>query len=56
MANDDTEIKKYKFQKIKYKHKSPILINYININKMVVSNKVSFGKKDFKCSISYKDA
>ena len=28
----------------------------IDINKIVVSNKVSFGKKCFKCFIGYKDA
>ena len=35
--------------------KSPILINNIDINKIVVSNKVSFGEKSFKCFIDYKD-
>ena len=38
------EIEKQKFPQ----HKSPISINNININKIVVSNKVSFGKNDFK--------
>ena len=28
----------------------------INIDKIVVSNKVSFNKKSFKCFICYKDA
>ena len=28
----------------------------IDINKIVVSNKISFGKKDFKYFIGYKDA
>ena len=28
----------------------------MDINKIVVSNKVSFGKKDFKYFIGYKDA
>ena len=37
----DTEIEKLKFDQ----HKSPILINNIDINKIEVSNKVSFGKK-----------
>ena len=41
---DDTDIEKYKF----HHHKSPILGNNIVINKLAVSNKVSFGKKDFK--------
>ena len=49
---DDTEIEKYKF----HQHKSPILIDNININKIVVSSKVSLGKKDFKYFIGYKDA
>ena len=33
-----------------------ISIDNIDINKIVVSNKVSFGKKDFKYFICYKDA
>ena len=49
---DDTKIKNYKF----HWHKSPILIDNIDINKIVVSNKVSFGKKDFKYFFGYKDA
>ena len=48
---DDTEIEKYKF----HQYKSPILIEDIDINKLVVSNKVSFGKKDFKHFVGYKD-
>ena len=35
----DTEIEKYKF----HQRKSPILINNIDINEIVVSNKVCFG-------------
>ena len=31
-------------------------IDNIDINKIVVSHKVSFGKKDFKYFIDYKDA
>ena len=38
-----------------HQHKSPNLRNNIDINKIVVSNKVSFGKKGFKYSIGYKD-
>ena len=34
---DDTEIEKYKF----YQDKIPILINNIDINKIVVSNNIS---------------
>ena len=44
---DDTD-EKYKF----HKRKSPISIY---INEIVVSNNVSFGKKDFKYFIDYKD-
>ena len=44
----DTQIEKHKF----HQYKSPILINNIDINKIVVSNKVSFG---FKYFIGYKD-
>ena len=40
MKFDDTDIGKYKF-------KSPILINNIGSNKILVSNKVSFGKIGF---------
>ena len=47
----DTEIEKYKF----HQHKKPISIDNIDINKIVVSNKVSFAKKDFKYFIGYKD-
>ena len=39
----DTEIEKQKF----YKHKRPISINNIYFNKIVVSDKISFGKKMF---------
>ena len=48
----DTEIEKQKF----YQHKSRILMKNINIDKIVVSNKVSFNKKSFKYFICYKDA
>ena len=40
----DTEIEKQKF----YKHKRPISINNIYFNKIVVSDKISFGKKMFQ--------
>ena len=49
---DDTEIEKYKF----LQYKSLILIDSIDINKIAVYNKVSFGKKDFKYFIDYTDA
>ena len=46
------EIKKPKF----YQYQSPISIKNIDIDKIVVSNKVSFGKKSFRYFIGYKDA
>ena len=48
----DIEIKKQKF----YQHKEPVSIKDIDINKITVSNKVSFSKKGFKYFISYIDA
>ena len=48
----DIEIQKQKL----HQHKEPILIKNIDINKIVVSNKVSFVKKAFKYFIGYKDA
>ena len=47
----DTEIEKHKFRQ----HNSPVLINNIHTHKTVVSDKVSFGKKDFKYLSGYKD-
>ena len=48
---DDIEIQKQKF----HQPKRPISIKNIDINKTVVSNKVSFGKKGFKYFIGCKD-
>ena len=48
----DIEIQRQRF----HQHKGPITIKNIDINKIVVSNKVSFGKKGFKYLIGYKDA
>ena len=48
---DNTDIKKYKF----HKHKISFTIDNIDINIIVASNKVTFGIKDFKCFIGYKD-
>ena len=48
---DDTEIEEHKF----HQYKSPISINNIDINEIVVSNKFLFGKQDFKYSIGCKD-
>ena len=49
---DDVKIKTQKF----HQHKRLVSIKTIDINKIVVSNKVSFGKKRFKYLIGYKDA
>ena len=49
------EIEKQKF----HQHKRPVSIQIliiIDIDKIVVSNKVSFGEKGFKYFIGYKDA
>ena len=48
----DIEIKKQKF----HQNERPISIENVDINKIVVSNKVSFRKKGFKYFIGYKDA
>ena len=48
---DDTKIQEYEF----YHYKSSILINNIDINKIVISNKFTFGKQDFKYFHGYKD-
>ena len=47
----DTEAEEYKF----CQHKSIISINDIDTNKIVVSNKLPFGKQDFEYFIGYKD-
>ena len=39
-----------------HQHKRPIWIKNIDINKIVVSNNVSFGKKGFQYFIGYKAA
>ena len=49
---DGSEIEEYKF----HQNKSPIPINDTDINKMVVSNKLPFGKQGFKYFIGYKDS
>ena len=43
----DIEIQKQKY----HQHKELISIKNLDINKIVVSNKVSFSKKGFKCFI-----
>ena len=47
----DIEIQKQKF----HQHKGPISIKNIDIYKIVVSKKVSFGKNGFKNFIGFKD-
>ena len=51
IKTDDTEIEEYKL----HQYKGPISINNIDINKIVVFDKFTFGKQDFKYFISYKD-
>ena len=48
----DIEIWKQKF----HQHKGPTWIKNVDIGKIVVSNKVPFGKKGLKYFICYKDA
>ena len=48
---DDIEVEKRRFHYSKY----PLDINDVDINKIMVFNKVSFGKKGFKYLIDYKD-
>ena len=48
---DNTDIKKYKF----HQQKISFTIDNIDINIIVAFNKVTFGIKDFKCFIGYKD-
>ena len=38
-----------------HQHKSPLLINGIDVYQIVVSNKLPFGKQDFNYFIGYKD-
>ena len=47
----DIEIQKQKF----HQHKGPISIKNVDVDKIVVSNNVSFGKKGFKYFIGHKD-
>ena len=52
IKSDDTELKEYKC----YQGESPIFLQDIDINKIVVSIKLPFGKQDFKYFIGYKDS
>ena len=47
---DDTEIEKDK----SHHCKRPILINNIDVNKIVISNKISLGKENFNYSLTIK--
>ena len=51
MKSGGIEMEKQKY----HQNKMPISIKNIDINKTIVSNKVSFRKKGFKYFISYKD-
>ena len=48
---DDAEIKKYKF----HQNKSLLSINNIDIDRIVVSNKLPFSKQYFRYFIGYKE-
>ena len=50
--DDETEIQKHKI----HQHKNRILIYNVYINKILTSNKVSFGKRGFGYVIGYKDS
>ena len=45
----DIEIENSKF----YRHKTPILLKDVDIEKVLVSNKISFGGKDYNYFIGY---
>ena len=45
------EIEKNKF----YRHKSPISLKDVDIQKVLVSNKNSFGEKNYKIAYLYND-
>ena len=47
-----TKVEKYK----SHQHKKPTSIHDIDVNKIAVSNKTSFGKTDLKYIIGYKYA
>ena len=47
----DIEVEKHNF----HQHKILISIYDVNIDRIVVSNKVRFGKRGFKCFIECKD-
>ena len=46
---DDIEIEQDKF----YSHKKPICLEDVDINKVLVSNKISSGEKNYKYFVGY---
>ena len=46
---DDIEIEK----NICYHHKTPIILGNVDIEKVLVSSKISFGEKNYKYFIGY---
>ena len=52
IAFSNIDLEKHKF----HQHKNPISVYDVNINRIVVSNMVHFGKKGFKYFICYKDS
>ena len=48
----DIEVEKQIF----HSHKNPVSIYDVNIDKIVISNKVSFGKRGFKYFIGYENS
>ena len=59
--NDKAKSKEYyennkkRLQRKFHHHKTPILINKVNIDEILIYNKVSFSKKGYKYFIGYKD-
>ena len=51
MTFGDTEVDKRKF----YRYKNRIFLNDVHVDNILVSKKISFGKKDFKQFIGYLD-
>ena len=47
----DSEVEKHKF----HQHKNPILIDHVDINKIIVSSKFPFAKKSFEYFVGHKD-
>ena len=45
----DIEIEKKKF----YRHKTPVPLRDVDIEKVLVSNKISFGEENYKYFIGY---